>query len=225
MKRYHFSLEAVLRVRRAQEEAAGFALAHANQQRQRALTAHQEALARMPGPPSSSAARRITSRSSGNVTSSERRAAAVSIALEAVDAATDEATARLADWSAAAKLVAAVERLDDRRREEWRLEEQRARVGRHRRVGHRWMAGRHGGDGPAPCRPRGAGHDHGRRLHDGGPDAGYGRRAVRRSARPWSKPHRRAISPASWPTPTKLSPPPPIRRPRRHRRRPRREPP
>ena len=30
MKRYHFALETVLRVRRAQEEAAGFALAHAN---------------------------------------------------------------------------------------------------------------------------------------------------------------------------------------------------
>jgi flagellar biosynthesis chaperone FliJ len=127
MKRYHFSLDAVLRVRRAQEEAAGFALAHANQQRQRALQAHQDALARCQalhlqrGPQD-----QLSFQRERDV--SERRAAAVSIAQVAVDAATDEATARLADWSAAAKLVAAVERLDDRRREEWRLEEQRVEL-------------------------------------------------------------------------------------------------
>jgi flagellar export protein FliJ len=127
MKRYHFSLEAVLRVRRAQEEAAGFALAHANQQRQKAMVALQEALTRcqalslQPGSQDHLSFQRERA-------ASERRAEAVSLAQHAVDVATDEATARLADWSAAAKLVAAVERLDDRRREEWRLEEQRVEL-------------------------------------------------------------------------------------------------
>jgi len=127
MKRYHFALEAVLRVRRAQEEAAGFALAHANQQRQRALDAHRTAsarcdalvLARGPQDHESFARERDTT---------ERRTAAVKAALAAVAAATDEAVARLAEWSEAAKLVAAVERLDERRRQEWRFEEQRAEM-------------------------------------------------------------------------------------------------
>jgi flagellar biosynthesis chaperone FliJ len=124
MKRYHFSLEAVLRVRRAQEEAAGFALAHANQQRQRAMEAHEKALALCRaielrrGPQD-----HVSFQQERDVT--ERRAVAVTVTQQAVTVATDEATARLADWSAAAKLVAAVERLDNRRREEWRLEEQR----------------------------------------------------------------------------------------------------
>ena len=127
MKRYHFALEAVLRVRRAQEEAAGFALAHANQGRQRAIDAHLVALARCnalvlhPGQQDHAAFRQERD-------TTERRSAAVVAARENVDAATAVAVARLADWTAAAKLVAAVERLEDRRREEWRLEEQRAEV-------------------------------------------------------------------------------------------------
>jgi len=124
MKRYRFSLDAVLRVRRAQEEAAGFALAHANQKRQQALAAHEEALARCRALVLYRGEQdHATFRRERDVT--ERRASAVTITAEAVDVATEEATARLADWSAAAKLVAAVERLDERRREEWRLEEQR----------------------------------------------------------------------------------------------------
>jgi flagellar biosynthesis chaperone FliJ len=127
MKRYHFALDAVLRVRRAQEEAAGFALAHANQQRQRAEEAHRAALARcdelvMYRQPqdhdSFNRERDVT----------ERRAAAVTAAVAACDFASAVAAARLADWSEAAKLVAAVERLDERRREEWRLEMQRAEM-------------------------------------------------------------------------------------------------
>jgi flagellar export protein FliJ len=127
MKRYHFTLEAVLRVRRAQEEAAGFALAHANQRRQRAIDAHHQALARCDalvlhqGPQDHAAFARERDMT-------ERRATAVTSALAAVDVATTEAMARLADWSEAAKLVAAVERLEERRRQEWRIEEQRAEM-------------------------------------------------------------------------------------------------
>jgi flagellar protein FliJ len=127
MKRYHFALEAVLRVRRAQEEAAGFALAHANQRRRQAMDAHQMAMARCDAlvlhrgqqDHASFALERDTT---------ERRAAAVTSARAAVDAATEEALARLVDWTAAAKLVAAIERLEERRLEEWHLEEQRAEM-------------------------------------------------------------------------------------------------
>jgi flagellar biosynthesis chaperone FliJ len=127
MKAYHFALEAVLRVRRAQEEAAGFALAHANQERQRAVEAHRGALARCD--------ELVMNREPQDHNSfnrerdlAERRAAAVSAAVAACDYASAVAAARLADWSAAAKLVAAVERLDERRREEWRIELQRAEM-------------------------------------------------------------------------------------------------
>jgi flagellar export protein FliJ len=125
MKRYHFSLEAVLRVRRAQEEAAAFALAHANQRRQRALEALARATARCDD--------LVLGRDRQDHESfrrerdvAERRAAAVASARAVLDSVTEEAEARHADWAEAAKLVAAVERLDERRREEWRAEEQRA---------------------------------------------------------------------------------------------------
>jgi flagellar export protein FliJ len=124
MKRYRFSLDAVLRVRRAQEEAAGFALAQANGQRQKAIDAYQVALSRCralvlhQGPLDHSSFRQERD-------VSERRSAAVTSTREAVAAATEVAAARHVEWAAAAKLLAAVEKLDERRREEWRLEQQR----------------------------------------------------------------------------------------------------
>jgi flagellar export protein FliJ len=125
MKRYHFSLEAVLRVRRAQEEAAAFALAHANQRRQRALEALAVAAARCDDVVLDQTRQDHDSfRRERDVT--ERRAAAVVCARSVLDTVSKEAESRHADWSEAAKLVAAVERLDERRREEWRAEEQRA---------------------------------------------------------------------------------------------------
>jgi flagellar export protein FliJ len=127
MKRYRFSLEAVLRVRRAQEEAAGFALAHANHERRRTIVAYQAALARYEDVELNQGEQDHASfeRERDNA---ERRAAAVAAALAAVDAASDAAAARQAEWSAAAQLVAALERLDERRRTEWRVEEQRAEM-------------------------------------------------------------------------------------------------
>jgi flagellar export protein FliJ len=127
MKRYHFSLDVVLRVRRAQEEAAGFALAQANRQRQQAMDAHQSALARCQALVLHQGQQDHASfRMERDVT--ERRATAVSSTRESLAAATDVAAARHAAWSAAAKLVAAVERLDERRRQEWRQEVQKAEV-------------------------------------------------------------------------------------------------
>ncbi|HEY7948624.1 MAG TPA: hypothetical protein VID75_13180 [Acidimicrobiales bacterium] len=127
MKRYHFSLEAVLRVRRAQEEAASFALAHANRQRRLAVDAYRVALARYE-------ALELQTGSQDHAAFAcerdvaERSAAAVSAAAVAVESASDEAAARHAEWSTAAQLVAALERLDERRRAEWRVEEQRAEM-------------------------------------------------------------------------------------------------
>ena len=46
----------------------------------------------------------------------------------AVQAATDEVAERHGDWSVAAQRVAALERLDERRRAEWLVEEQRAEM-------------------------------------------------------------------------------------------------
>jgi flagellar export protein FliJ len=127
MKRYRFSLDVVLRVRRAQEEAAGFALAKANQRRQQAMDAHRSALARCQALVLHQGQQDHASfRHERDVT--ERRATAVTSTRESLIAATDAATARHAEWSAAATLVAAVERLDERRRQEWRLEVQKAEV-------------------------------------------------------------------------------------------------
>jgi flagellar biosynthesis chaperone FliJ len=127
MKRYHFALETVLRVRRAQEEAAVFALAHANQQLRLAQAAHRTAQLRCEELVlDQNQQDRESFRRERDVT--ERRAAAVLLARAVVDAANEEAEARYADWAAAARLVAAVERLDERRRQEWRVEEQRAEM-------------------------------------------------------------------------------------------------
>jgi flagellar export protein FliJ len=125
MKQYRFALEVVLRVRRAQEEAAAFALAAAHQNRQQALEALGAASARCDALVLERAAQDHASFHRER-DMSDRRAAAVTAALAAVDTASAEAAARHADWSAAATVVAAVERLDERRREEWRAEVQRA---------------------------------------------------------------------------------------------------
>ena len=127
MKRYHFSLEAVLRVRRAQEEAATFALAQANHRRRQAIDAYRDAVVRYEELELSEGTQdHATFERERDAV--ERRAAAVAAALVVVESASDEAAARHAEWSAAAQLVAALERLDERRRAEWRVEEQRAEM-------------------------------------------------------------------------------------------------
>jgi flagellar export protein FliJ len=127
MKRYRFELETVLRVRRVQEEAAGFALAHANRDLQRAVLDHRVALARYEslqlghGPLDLDSFRRDRDKA-------ERLAGAVESAWTNVQVATDEVATRHAQWSTAAQRVAALEHLDERRRAEWLVDEQRAEM-------------------------------------------------------------------------------------------------
>jgi hypothetical protein len=126
----------------------------------------------------------------------------VTRAQAAVDAATEEADGpSVADWSAAAKLVAAVERLDERRREEWRIEEQRAEMAAIDESAIAGWLAEWPRRRPLPTLKWESRHDLGRRLHHGGPDAGPRVPRSRRSGRPSSRRHRRANSPACWPTP------------------------
>ena len=127
MKRYRFSLEAPLRVRRVQEEGASFALAHANHRLQEAVGTYQAALARYDalgvgsGPVDLEAFR-------AQRDEIERLAASVDRAWAQVDMATDEVAARHADWAEATRRVGALERLDERRRAEWLAEDRRAEM-------------------------------------------------------------------------------------------------
>jgi len=127
VKRYRFSLETALRVRRVQEEAAGFALARANHDLQRAMDTYRGALARYEAlAPAHGTQELSTFRRDRD--EAERMAASVQAAWVAVDVATDEVAARHAEWLAASRRVAALEKLDDRRRAEWLVEERRAEV-------------------------------------------------------------------------------------------------
>ena len=125
MKRYRFSLESALRVRLVQEEAARFALAHANAELQRATTRYRRALARYDRLEPGGGEQDLESFRRGR-DQAERLAASAHAAWLAVDAATDEAAARHQDWVTASRRVTALQKLDDRRRGEWQVEEQRA---------------------------------------------------------------------------------------------------
>jgi len=125
MKRYRFSLESALRVRLVQEEAARFALAHANAELQRATARYRHALARYDRLESVDGEQDVEAFRRGR-DEAERLAAAAHAAWLVVDAATDEAAARHQDWVAASRRVTALQKLDDRRRGEWLVEEQRA---------------------------------------------------------------------------------------------------
>ena len=155
MKRYRFALETVLRVRRVQEEAAGFALAHANRDLQRAVLDHRVALASYEslqlghGQQDLDTFRRDRDKA-------ERFAGAVESAWTAVQVAADEVATRHGAWSVAAQRVAALERLDERRRAEWLRRRAAGRDGRHRRVGDRGMVGRRRRRPCAAARRRGS---------------------------------------------------------------------
>lgn len=125
MKRYQFRLETIRRVRRIQEEVAKSSLAVANSEVQSAISvveqrnlAYQDAISR----PSSSA----------DVDSFMRRQYFNDLAAQAVEHARAEqrlaeeraAQQRLA-WMEAAKKVKVLDRLDDRRHEEYRIDFER----------------------------------------------------------------------------------------------------
>jgi flagellar export protein FliJ len=124
VKRYTFRLDAVLRVRQVEEERARGDLALAN----RALADAEARLERriehygetpQPSQPlPASAFLAVRDRQ-------EWAARSVVVAGTARIVADGEVTSRRHDWSAAVTRLAALERLDERRREEHRLEAQR----------------------------------------------------------------------------------------------------
>jgi len=124
VKRFRFRLEQVLRVRRLQEDEARFALLDANRR------AHEKAVqlevridayrqrALPPGPQTYAEFER-------NLFLLDSAAGAVVIARTEHRDALDLVEERRADWAAARQKVAALERLEDRRREEHALEVRR----------------------------------------------------------------------------------------------------
>lgn len=121
MKRYTFRLEAALRARRAEEEGARQRLAEVNRRVQRARAAHAAALdayrvvaaSPLGGPGEEFLAARAREM---------RLAEAVERARRAVSEVEVEAATLHALWVETAKRVASLDRLDARRREEWRAE-------------------------------------------------------------------------------------------------------
>jgi len=127
VNRYRFRLENVLRVRRAEEELARQELARANGRLRAAMEAHRI-----------EAQRYADLRSTTGVLEpadfrrerayAELAAATVDAARQVLDAAAAEAAARYVAWTESARLVAALERLDDRKRAEHRADAARAEV-------------------------------------------------------------------------------------------------
>jgi flagellar FliJ protein len=120
MKRYHFPLAQVLRVRRIEEEQAAAELASARFDAESAADAQQARVSELAGcaaPPSGTAARfalwadRVTC-----------AGGALTRATETKLVADQTMAARRAEWADAAMRVAALERLDERRRNAHRRE-------------------------------------------------------------------------------------------------------
>ncbi len=125
MKRFRFRLDQVLHVRRVQEDRARFALLSANRDAHLAAARVDERLAdysarRMPpGPqPYAEFERAVFMLESG--------AAAVGVARASHREALTVVDARRVDWTDARRRVAALERLEERRRAEHAIEVQRA---------------------------------------------------------------------------------------------------
>ena len=124
MKRYRFSLEAALRARRAQEDVARQNLAAAN---------HRLVAARRRASVASAVCREIEVAPAPVDKDTFlaargyelRMAEAAELARQAVIDAEAIVAARYQAWVEAGKQVASLERLDERRREEWELEARR----------------------------------------------------------------------------------------------------
>jgi flagellar biosynthesis chaperone FliJ len=121
VKRYRFSLESVLHVRRTQEETARQQLAAANMDLHRSRAAlvteteRYRARTDAPGPCDMDSFR-------ASRLGDERAAGCVAAAHQHVESTGLAASARRAEWSDAARQVAALERLDERRQNEWHTE-------------------------------------------------------------------------------------------------------
>ena len=124
MKRYQFRLETVLRVRRLEEETARLGLLTANTvladacARRDAATAHYRQIPIELGTCSTEELRRTRQRA-------ELAAATLAARQAAVGEAARHARAAREAWMAAVSRVKVLERLDERRREEHRLELER----------------------------------------------------------------------------------------------------
>ena len=143
MKRFRFRLEQVLRVRRLQEDIARGALMHANLQARQAadvVNARVEdytTAARPGGAQSYDTFNQMQSRL-------DNAAGAITIARAGYQQALVVVDERRAEWAAARQRVAALERLEERRRDEHAIEVRRAEdrldddlvVARHARGAH-----------------------------------------------------------------------------------------
>ena len=124
MKRYKFRLDTVLRVRRVEEDRAIAALADARRKLEAAEQALQDTLDRYSTVPAASGPMTV-------IDLLRARAHQELVAASVVHAGTERLRAEAVvdvqrdAWSAAAQRVAALERLDERRREEHALEAQR----------------------------------------------------------------------------------------------------
>lgn len=125
MKKYAFRLEQVRRVRRMQEESAKLALQQANGEVHRASVAAEERMAEYQRLTAS------TTGSSGVDSFMQRRyfdelaGQSVVAARQAHAAAQESAEARRQVWSEAATKVKALDRLDERRKDEYLIEYER----------------------------------------------------------------------------------------------------
>ncbi len=143
MKRFRFRLEQVLRVRRLQEDIARAALLHANLQAKCAADAVNARIADYAA----------ASRPSGAQTYDafnrmqfelDNSAGAITVARTQYRRALEVVDQHRADWAAARQRVAALERLEQRRRDEHAIEARRAEdrlvddlvVARHARGAH-----------------------------------------------------------------------------------------
>lgn len=124
MKRYEFRMQKVLRVRRLQEDAARGRIAVARTAEQRAADAvagsydHYRALA--PSAPATTAAGFL-----GQRDQAAYRATSVRLAEGSLQVATEATAQAVSTWHASHRRVEALERLDERRRDEHDIEARR----------------------------------------------------------------------------------------------------
>lgn len=143
MKRFHFRLEQVLRVRRVQEDIARGALMLANREAQTAADAVNARVAEYTDAarPSGAQSYDTFNRMQSHL---DNAAAAITVARAEYKSRLEVVETRRSEWAAARQRVAALERLEERRRAEHAVEVRRAEdrlvddlvVARHARGAH-----------------------------------------------------------------------------------------
>jgi flagellar export protein FliJ len=143
LKRFHFRLEQVLRVRRVQEDIARGALMLANREAQTAADAVNARVAEYTDAarPSGAQSYDTFNRMQSHL---DNAAAAITVARAEYKSRLEVVETRRSEWAAARQRVAALERLEERRRAEHAVEVRRAEdrlvddlvVARHARGAH-----------------------------------------------------------------------------------------